>query len=65
MSLPRTGHSSAASFPTGPVIADPFISPFGLTICIQIMVSQDLLRVRALSHCIPKTRSVFDPPPVP
>ena len=28
-----TGHSSAASLPTGPVIADPFISPFGLTIC--------------------------------
>jgi hypothetical protein len=26
------GHSSAASFPTGPVIADPFISPFGFTI---------------------------------
>jgi len=30
--LGHTGHSSAASFPTGPVIADPFISPFGLTI---------------------------------
>ena len=29
----HTGHSSAASFPTGPVIAEPFISPFGLTIC--------------------------------
>lgn len=28
----RTGHSSAASFPTGPVMAEPFISPFGLTI---------------------------------
>jgi len=27
-----TGQSSAASFPTGPVIADPFISPLGLTI---------------------------------
>jgi hypothetical protein len=27
-----TGHNSAASFPTGPVMADPFISPFGLTI---------------------------------
>ena len=26
------GHKSAASFPTGPVIADPFISPFGLII---------------------------------
>ena len=26
-----TGQSSAASLPTGPVIADPFISPFGLT----------------------------------
>jgi len=26
------GQSSAASFPTGPVIAEPFISPFGLTI---------------------------------
>ena len=24
------GHRSAASFPTGPVIADPFISPLGL-----------------------------------
>ena len=24
------GHKSAASFPTGPVMADPFISPFGL-----------------------------------
>ena len=33
-----TGQSSAASFPTGPVIADPFISPLGLTIC-DIMVS--------------------------
>ena len=30
-----TGHRSAASFPTGPVIADPFISPFGLTILIE------------------------------
>ena len=28
-----TGHSSAASLPTGPVMAEPFISPFGLTIC--------------------------------
>lgn len=28
----RTGHSSAASFPTGPVMAEPFISPLGLTI---------------------------------
>jgi hypothetical protein len=28
-----TGHSSAASFPTGPVMAEPFISPLGLTIC--------------------------------
>lgn len=27
-----TGQSSAASFPTGPVMADPFISPLGLTI---------------------------------
>jgi len=26
------GQSSAHSFATGPVIADPFISPFGLTI---------------------------------
>ena len=25
------GQSSAASFPTGPVIAEPFISPFGFT----------------------------------
>ena len=33
-----TGHSSAASFPTGPVIAEPFISPFGLTIW-EIVVS--------------------------
>lgn len=30
--LQHTGHSSAASFPTGPVMADPFISPFGFTI---------------------------------
>lgn len=30
-----TGHSSAASLPTGPVIAEPFISPLGLTICIH------------------------------
>lgn len=28
-----TGQSSAASFATGPVIAEPFISPLGLTIC--------------------------------
>lgn len=28
-----TGHSSAASLPTGPVMAEPFISPLGLTIC--------------------------------
>jgi len=27
------GQSSAASFPTGPVMADPFISPLGFTIC--------------------------------
>lgn len=27
-----TGQSSAASFPTGPVMAEPFISPLGLTI---------------------------------
>jgi hypothetical protein len=27
-----TGHSSAASFPTGPVMAEPFISPLALTI---------------------------------
>lgn len=27
-----TGHNSAASFPTGPVMAEPFISPLGLTI---------------------------------
>lgn len=26
------GQSSAASFPTGPVMAEPFISPLGLTI---------------------------------
>lgn len=26
------GHSSAASLPTGPVMAEPFISPLGLTI---------------------------------
>ena len=25
------GQSSAASLPTGPVMAEPFISPFGLT----------------------------------
>lgn len=31
-----TGHKSAASFPTGPVIAEPFISPFGLTIYPQV-----------------------------
>ena len=37
-----TGQSSAASFPTGPVIADPFISPFGLTIC-RNSVSQNPL----------------------
>jgi hypothetical protein len=30
-----TGQSSAASFPTGPVMADPFISPLGLTICAR------------------------------
>lgn len=34
-----TGHSSAASFPTGPVMAEPFISPFGLTICARVPVS--------------------------
>lgn len=28
-----TGHNSAASLPTGPVMAEPFISPLGLTIC--------------------------------
>jgi hypothetical protein len=27
------GQSSAASFATGPVMAEPFISPLGLTIC--------------------------------
>jgi len=30
-----TGQSSAASFPTGPVMAEPFISPLGLTIYTQ------------------------------
>ena len=30
------GQSSAASLPTGPVMAEPFISPLGLTICAQI-----------------------------
>jgi hypothetical protein len=30
--LALTGHSSAASFPTGPVMAEPFISPFAFTI---------------------------------
>jgi len=29
-----TGQSSAASLPTGPVMAEPFISPFGLTIYV-------------------------------
>jgi hypothetical protein len=28
------GQSSAASFATGPVMAEPFISPLGLTICV-------------------------------
>jgi hypothetical protein len=32
------GHSSAASFATGPVMADPFISPLGLTICVLSVV---------------------------
>ena len=31
----HTGHRSAASFPTGPVMAEPFISPLGLTICAR------------------------------
>lgn len=34
-----TGHSSAASLPTGPVMAEPFISPLGLTIC-KVKISQ-------------------------
>jgi len=33
------GHMSAHSFATGPVIADPFISPFGLTITPALSVS--------------------------
>lgn len=41
--LSRTGHSSAASLPTGPVMADPFISPFGFTICEGRQVSPDAL----------------------
>jgi hypothetical protein len=30
--LATLGHKSAHSFPIGPVIADPFISPLGFTI---------------------------------
>ena len=33
------GHSSAASLPTGPVMAEPFISPLGLTICMCRLAS--------------------------
>jgi hypothetical protein len=41
------GHSSAASFATGPVMADPFISPLGLTICglsaiVQVFCRPDI-----------------------
>src|ERR1041385_1049331 len=34
-----TGHSSAASLPTGPVMAEPFISPLGLTICTVLLAT--------------------------
>ena len=33
------GHRSAASFPTGPVIADPFISPLGLIMTPALSIS--------------------------
>ena len=47
----NTGHSSAASFPTGPVMAEPFISPFGLTICnVAMSACHYSISHRALEH---------------
>ena len=43
-----TGQSSAASFPTGPVMALPFISPLGFTICVPCQL---------LSHCVSPSSS--------
>jgi hypothetical protein len=37
------GQRSAHSFPTGPVIADPFISPLGLTITPALSAMQDVI----------------------
>jgi hypothetical protein len=36
------GQRSAHSFPTGPVIADPFISPLGFTITPALSAMQDV-----------------------
>jgi len=44
-----TGQSSAASLPTGPVMAEPFISPFGLTICVG--TGSALVAGEAHNHC--------------
>jgi hypothetical protein len=45
------GHSSAASFATGPVMAEPFISPFGLTICVCQLLFLYLIRNFWQSQC--------------
>jgi hypothetical protein len=45
------GQSSAASFATGPVMAEPFISPLGLTICVPSAIrSLCHVRVRGSTH---------------
>ena len=52
----QTGHSSAASLPTGPVIAEPFISPFGFTICASLasaFLAGTLLPSSPSVHVIP------------
>ncbi len=49
------GQRSAASLPTGPVMAEPFISPLGLTIWRVVSVSQT-----AEQHGVGSQRAVAD-----
>ena len=56
-----TGQSSAASFPTGPVIADPFISPFGLTIYRNSVSQNPLFQLPHRSRNFPPSLSAKNP----
>jgi len=55
-----TGQSSAASFPTGPVMAEPFISPLGLTICASPVSIFDRLGTPIHPECTHDTGVVLE-----